>query len=106
MVRLRDLGIIFSVDDFGTGYSSLNYLHRLPVDELKIDQSFVSNISSVSSNAVIVDTIILMAQQLDLRIVAEGIETRAELDYLLDRDCGTFQGFFFSKPVPIDQFPG
>ncbi|HKJ51407.1 MAG TPA: EAL domain-containing protein [Gammaproteobacteria bacterium] len=106
MVRLRELGIIFSVDDFGTGYSSLNYLHRLPVDELKIDQSFVSNISSVSSNAVIVDTIILMAQQLDLKVVAEGIETRAELDYLLDRDCGTFQGFFFSRPVPIDQFPG
>ncbi|MGD8419771.1 MAG: bifunctional diguanylate cyclase/phosphodiesterase, partial [Gammaproteobacteria bacterium] len=106
MVRLRDLGIIFSVDDFGTGYSSLNYLHRLPVDELKIDQSFVRNISSASSNAVIVDTIILMAQQLDLEVVAEGIETRAELDYLLDRECGTFQGFFFSEPVPIDQFPG
>jgi len=55
---------------------------------------------------VIVDTIILMAQQLDLEVVAEGIETRAETDYLLDRDCGTFQGFFFSRPVPIDQFPG
>ncbi|HMB72913.1 MAG TPA: bifunctional diguanylate cyclase/phosphodiesterase, partial [Gammaproteobacteria bacterium] len=106
MDRLRELGIIFSVDDFGTGYSSLNYLHQLPVDELKIDHSFVSNISSASSNAVIVDTIILMAQQLDLRVVAEGIETRAELDYLLDRDCDTFQGFFFSEPVPIDQFPG
>jgi len=66
----------------------------------------VRNISSASSNAVIVDTIILMAQQLDLEVVAEGIETRAETDYLLDRDCGTFQGFFFSRPVPIDQFPG
>ena len=104
MTRLRQLGISFTVDDFGTGYSSLNYLHRLPVDELKIDQSFVRNISSASSNAVIVDTIILMAQQLDLKIVAEGIESRAELDYLLERSCDYFQGYYFSRPVPFELF--
>jgi diguanylate cyclase (GGDEF)-like protein len=104
MTRLKRRGISFAVDDFGTGYSSLNYLHRLPVDELKIDQSFVRNISSASSNAAIVDTIILMAQQLDLKIVAEGIESEAELDYLLARSCDYFQGYFFSRPVPFELF--
>ncbi|HEY5738744.1 MAG TPA: EAL domain-containing protein, partial [Gammaproteobacteria bacterium] len=96
----------FAIDDFGTGYSSLNYLHRLPVDELKIDQSFVRNISGSSSNAVIIDTIIMMAQQLDLKVVAEGIETRAELDYLLARNCDYYQGFYFSRPMPPELFTG
>jgi diguanylate cyclase (GGDEF)-like protein len=106
MIRLRQLGISFAIDDFGTGYSSLNYLHRLPVDELKIDQSFVRNISGSSSNAVIIDTIIMMAQQLDLKVVAEGIETRAELDYLLARNCDYYQGFYFSRPMPPELFTG
>ena len=106
MIKLRQLGIGFVIDDFGTGYSSLNYLHRLPVDELKIDQSFVRNIASESGNAVIVDTIILMAQQLDLRVVAEGIESRAELDYLRERNCDYFQGYYFSRPMPPELFPG
>ena len=104
MEKLRQLGIGFAIDDFGTGYSSLNYLHRLPVDELKIDQSFVRNISSASSHAVIVDTIIMMAKQLGLGIVAEGIESAAELDYLRVRDCDYFQGNFFSPPVPVEKF--
>ena len=104
MNQLRQLGICFSIDDFGTGYSSLNYLHRLPIDELKIDQSFVRNISSSSDNAVIVDTIIVMAQKLNLEIVAEGIETSEELEYLKARDCDHFQGYYFSRPVPYDQF--
>ena len=104
MTRLRKLGISFAVDDFGTGYSSLNYLHRLPVDELKIDQSFVRNISSASNNAVIVDAIILMAQLLNLKIVAEGIESKAELDYLLEHGCDYFQGYYFARPVPFDLF--
>jgi len=106
MIRLRQLGIRFAIDDFGTGYSSLNYLHRLPVDELKIDQSFVRDISAASHNAVIVDTIILMAQQLGLRVVAEGIESRAELDYLLERNCDCFQGYYFARPMPPELFPG
>ena len=104
MNQIRQLGIRFSVDDFGTGYSSLNYLHRLPINQLKIDQSFVRNISSTSDNAVIVDTIIAMARQLELRIVAEGIESRTELDYLRSRQCDYFQGYYFSRPQPFDQF--
>ncbi len=104
MRRLRELGVGFSIDDFGTGYSSLNYLHRLPVDELKIDQSFVRDISASAENAVIVDTIIVMAQQLKLAVVAEGIETEAELDYLRARRCDRFQGFFFSHPLPFERF--
>ena len=102
--RLKKLGLTFSVDDFGTGYSSLNYLHRLPVDELKIDQSFVRNLSPSSDNAVIVDTIIAMAQKLDLDIVAEGIESAAELDYLKSRHCNLFQGYYFSRPEPFAAF--
>ncbi len=102
--RLKQLGLSFSVDDFGTGYSSLNYLHRLPVDELKIDQSFVRDLSPGSDNAVIVDTIIVMAQKLDLDIVAEGIETAAELDYLKSRHCDRFQGYHFSRPEPLADF--
>ena len=101
---LKQLGIIFSIDDFGTGYSSLNYLNRLPVDELKIDQSFVRDVSTAADHAVIVDTIIVMARQLGLKTVAEGIETEAELKYLKSRQCAFFQGYLFSRPVPFDQF--
>ena len=104
MNQLKALGISFSMDDFGTGYSSLSYLHQLPIDELKIDQSFVRNISTSPENEVIVDTIIVMAQQLNLQIVAEGIETPAELDYLKRRKCNLFQGYHFAKPIPFDQF--
>jgi EAL domain-containing protein (putative c-di-GMP-specific phosphodiesterase class I) len=102
--ELKALGISFSIDDFGTGYSSLNYLNRLPVDELKIDQSFVRNISDSPENAVIVDTIIIMARQLNLEIVAEGVESETELDYLKKRQCDYFQGYYFSKPIPFDDF--
>ncbi len=104
MKRLKQLGISFSVDDFGTGYSSLSYLSRLPLDELKIDQSFVRDISIDSDHAIIVDTIIVMAQQLNLEIVAEGVETSAELDYLKSRRCNYFQGYYLSRPVPFAQF--
>jgi diguanylate cyclase (GGDEF)-like protein len=104
MNQLKQLGISFSVDDFGTGYSSLSYLNRLPLDELKIDQSFVRNISTASDHAIIVDTIIAMAQQLNLKIVAEGVESSAELDYLKSRQCDYFQGYYFSRPVPFAQF--
>ena len=102
--ELKALGISFSIDDFGTGYSSLSYLNRLPVDELKIDQSFVRNISDSPENAVIVDTIIIMARQLNLEIVAEGVESQTELDYLKERQCDYYQGYYFSKPVPFDDF--
>jgi len=104
MNELKKLGISFSVDDFGTGYSSLSYLHQLPIDELKIDQSFVRNISTSSENEVIVDTIIVMAQQLNLKIVAEGVETPEELNYLKLRQCNYFQGYHFARPEPFAQF--
>jgi diguanylate cyclase (GGDEF)-like protein len=104
MNELKKLGIKFSVDDFGTGYSSLSYLHQLPIDELKIDQSFVRNISTSPENEVIVDTIIVMAQQLNLTIVAEGIETTDELNYLKSRQCNYFQGYHFARPEPFVQF--
>jgi len=103
MHALKSLGISFSVDDFGTGYSSLAYLNRLPVDELKIDQSFVRDISNSSENAVIVETIILMAKQLNLNIIAEGVETREELEYLRTKGCSNFQGFYFARPEPFSQ---
>ena len=104
MNELKMLGIRFSVDDFGTGYSSLSYLHQLPIDELKIDQTFVRNISTSSENEVLVDTIIVMAQQLNLKIVAEGIESLDELKYLKLRQCDYFQGYYFARPVPFNQF--
>ena len=106
MNQLKQLGIRFSVDDFGTGYSSLSYLHQLPIDELKIDQYFVSNISNSPENAVIVDTIIAMAQQLNLKIVAEGVETPEELDYLKLRQCDYFQGYHLARPIPFPQLCG
>ena len=104
MNRLKQLGISFSVDDFGTGYSSLSYLNRLPLDELKIDQSFIRDISTGSDHAVIVDTIIVLAQQLKLKTVAEGVESSAELEYLKSRYCQYFQGYYFSKPVSFAEF--
>ncbi|MEM7563595.1 MAG: EAL domain-containing protein [Pseudomonadota bacterium] len=104
MKQLKQLGVSFSIDDFGTGYSSLNYLHQLPVDELKIDQSFVRNISSTSDHTVIVDTIIIMAQQLNLDTVAEGVETDDEFQFLMQRKCNRFQGYFFARPQPFEQF--
>jgi diguanylate cyclase (GGDEF)-like protein len=106
MNELKTLGIRFSVDDFGTGYSSLSYLHQLPIDELKIDQSFVRNISTSTDNEVIVDTIIVMAQQLNLKIVAEGIESADEFFYLMSRQCDYFQGYHLARPVPFDRFCG
>jgi len=104
MEQLKQLGIRFSMDDFGTGYSSLSYLHQMPIDELKIDQSFVRNISNSPENEVIVDTIIAMAQQLNLKIVAEGIESAEELKYLRLRQCDYFQGYHFARPIPFHKF--
>ena len=104
MNQLRELGITFSLDDFGTGYSSLSYLNRLPVDELKIDRSFVTNITNSPENAVIVDTIIVMAEHLKLAVVSEGVETEDELNYLIGHNCHYFQGYYFSRPVPFEEF--
>jgi diguanylate cyclase (GGDEF)-like protein/PAS domain S-box-containing protein len=104
MKALNEIGIQFSLDDFGTGYSSLQYLKRLPVDQLKIDQSFVRNIVTDSSDIAIVRTIIAMARSLDMAVIAEGVETEEQRQLLLKNDCTHYQGYLFSKPVPIDQF--
>jgi EAL domain-containing protein (putative c-di-GMP-specific phosphodiesterase class I) len=92
------------VDDFGTGYSSLSYLRKFPVDVLKIDQSFVHQISSSPEEAAIVGAIIAMGQSLKLRLVAEGVETRAEMDFLKTHQCDEAQGYYFSRPLLSQQF--
>ncbi|NOV30228.1 bifunctional diguanylate cyclase/phosphodiesterase [Methylomonas sp. ZR1] len=104
MHALREMGVRFSLDDFGTGYSSFSYLTQLPFDQLKIDRSFVHNIGIKTSDAVIVQTIIGMAHNLGIEVIAEGVETEAQRLFLEQHGCHACQGFLFSKPVPIDEF--
>ena len=104
MKKLSELGISISIDDFGTGYSSFAQLHRLPIDELKIDKSLVRDIDTSIDNDRIVDSIILMAQHLKLDIIAEGVETREEFDYLKNKKCQCFQGYLFQRPVTFSEF--
>ena len=104
MNELRGIGVCFSMDDFGTGYSSLAYLTKLPLDQLKIDQSFVRNIGVKPSDAVIAQTIIGMAKNLAIEVIAEGVETEAQRVFLEQHDCPLFQGYLFSKPVEIEIF--
>jgi diguanylate cyclase (GGDEF)-like protein len=99
---LKALGVRVSLDDFGTGYSSLAYLHRFPVHKLKIDQSFVRDIGADRADTALVGTMVALARQLELTSVAEGVETRAQLDYLLDVGCETGQGYFFSPPLEAE----
>lgn len=104
MSALRDIGIQFSLDDFGTGYSSLQYLKRLPLDQLKIDMSFVRNIETDYSDRTIVRTIVSMAQSLSLDVIAEGVESEEQRQILLNTGCSHLQGYLFSKPLPLGDF--
>lgn len=104
MQKLKAIGVHFSIDDFGTGYATLAYLTQLPLDELKVDQSFIRNIGVKPSNAVIVQTIIGMANNLGMEVIAEGVETEEQRTHLERFGCPVCQGYLFSRPVPLDQF--
>lgn len=104
MAQLSNLGILLAIDDFGTGYSSLYYLKRLRLDRIKIDQSFIRDVTTDSSSATIVQTIIVMAQNLGMDVIAEGVETGKELRFLREKGCKNYQGYYFSKPLPHDRF--
>lgn len=103
LYRLHERGIKISIDDFGTGYSSLAYLKKFPIDILKIDRSFVNDITTDNDDAIIVETIIAMARSLKLEITAEGVETREQLDFLSSRKCDEIQGYLFSRPLTSEQ---
>uniref|UniRef100_E6QPS7 Phytochrome-like protein cph2 n=1 Tax=mine drainage metagenome TaxID=410659 RepID=E6QPS7_9ZZZZ len=104
MHELKGLGVHFSMDDFGTGYSSLSYLTQLPLDQLKIDQSFVRNIGIKPTDAVIVQTIIGMGNSLGIQVIAEGVENEEQRNFLEHNGCHAYQGYLFSKPVPVEEF--
>ncbi len=104
MHALKSIGVRFSMDDFGTGYSSLAYLTQLPLDQLKIDQSFVRNIGAKSSDSMIVQTIIGMANNLGIEVIAEGVETQIQRDFLWGAGCRYYQGYLFGRPVPLGEF--
>jgi EAL domain-containing protein (putative c-di-GMP-specific phosphodiesterase class I) len=101
MRELAALGLRFSIDDFGTGYSSLAYLRRMPLYELKIDRSFICDTPSDANALAIVQAILAMAGHLGLRVVAEGVETQAQADFLVAANCDCMQGFLFSRPAPL-----
>ena len=104
MQQLKAFGVGFSLDDFGTGYSSLSYLKRLPLDQVKIDRSFIRDVANVDADKALTEAIIAMGRTLSLTVVAQGVETREQAEFLRRNACDELQGFYFNKPVPAEQF--
>ena len=102
---LKEMGIHLAIDDFGTGYSSLSTLKRFPIDRLKIDRSFVANVTSDSNDAAITMAVIAMADRMGLEVTAEGVETADQLAFLKTEGCKEIQGFLFSKPLLLEEIP-
>jgi EAL domain-containing protein (putative c-di-GMP-specific phosphodiesterase class I) len=103
LARLVDLDLKLHLDDFGTGYSSLSYLHQLPVDALKIDRSFVSNMMTDATSASIVESIVALGHTLGAQVIAEGVETEDQLERLRRLKCDLAQGYYFSRPLEVEQ---
>jgi EAL domain-containing protein (putative c-di-GMP-specific phosphodiesterase class I) len=101
---IKEMGINLSLDDFGTGFSSLSYLRYFPLDRLKIDQSFVRRLSTDSVNEAIIEAVVALGKSLKIKTIAEGVETKQELDFLRKLECDEIQGYYFSKPLPSDDF--
>ena len=104
MHAIKLLGVGFSIDDFGTGYSSLSYLQKMPLDQLKIDQAFVRNLVDDSQDTAIIRIILALGNSLGLTVIAEGVETEVQRNYLNKYGCSVFQGFLFGKPMPRAEF--
>ena len=102
--KLRSLGVRVAVDDFGTGYSSLSYLTRFPIHALKLDQSFVRDIMTNENNAIVARSVISMGNNLQLKVIAEGVETAEQMAFLQIQGCDEGQGYYFSRPIVADQF--
>jgi EAL domain-containing protein (putative c-di-GMP-specific phosphodiesterase class I) len=100
--ELKGLGLQLAIDDFGTGYSSLSYLRRFPIDRIKIDQSFTREVTSSADGAAIARAIIQLGHALDLRVIAEGVETESQLDFLRENGCDEIQGYVYARPLDLE----